>query len=100
MTEFQPAVEAVTSRRDVLRALSKNQSPDIAKAAAQSLVQLTQVERKLKALDAAEKERQAMKALLDNARDETTRTAIKNAMTARSLQVLDELVARDKAARR
>lgn len=100
MTEFMPAVNAVASRRQTLTALSKVADPEVAKAAALSLKQLTAVEKQLRDLDNAERERTALKALYDAATDTTTRVALKNAMVARSLVVLGELVTRDKATRR
>ncbi len=94
MSSFAPTVAALGDRRSTLTALTKVADPEVAKAAAASLKQLAVAEKKLRELDAAENERLAMKALLDNATDDVTRGAIRKAMQARSLQTLNELVAK------
>lgn len=99
MRDNTATIAILGDRRSTLTALCKVADPEVRKAAAASLKQLAVVEKKLVALDRANAERLAMKALLDNATDDVTRSAIRKAMHARALETLNELVARDRAQR-
>jgi len=92
--DLSEVVDAVASRRATLTALTKSADKSISSAAGVSLALLSRAETNLRKLDEQETERQALRALYEQATDETTKRALKRAMHARSVTLLNELAAR------